>query len=125
MNIISDPLQVAGIFNLYYSSVSEYKDDNDGLDILNIGKVIAKHASHKSIELIKRHVTTSDTYFFKAVSQECFQIYINQLQSNKSVGHDGIRATFLKLAGPHFAQNLCDLFNTFLVVFLLKWNSLV
>ena len=30
-NIISDPLQVADIFNLYYSSVSEYKDD-DGLD---------------------------------------------------------------------------------------------
>ena len=31
-NIIADPLQVADIFNLYYSSVSEYKDD-DGLDI--------------------------------------------------------------------------------------------
>ena len=111
-NIISDPLQVANIFNLYYSSVSEYKDDNDGLDILNLGEVIAKHASHKSIELIKRHVTASDTFFFKAVSPECFQKYINQLQSNKAVGHDGIRATFLKLAGPHFAKNLCDLFNT-------------
>ena len=33
-NIISDPLQVANIFNRYYSSISEYKDDNnDGLDI--------------------------------------------------------------------------------------------
>ena len=101
------------IFNLYYSSVSEYIDDNDGLDILNLGEVIAKHAaSHKSIELMNHHVTTSDTFFFKAVIAECFQKYIKQLQSNKAVGHDGIRTTFLKLAGPHFAQNLCDLLNT-------------
>ena len=49
-NIISDPLQVANIFNRYHSSISDYKDNNDGLDILNLGEVIAKHASHKSIE---------------------------------------------------------------------------
>ena len=43
------------------------------LDILNLGEVIAKHASHKSIEVIKRHATASDTLFFKAVNPECFQ----------------------------------------------------
>ena len=54
----------------------------------------------------------SNTFFFKTVSPECFQKYIDQLQPNKAVGHDGIRATLLKLAGPHFTKNICDLFNT-------------
>ena len=88
------------------------KDDDDSLGILNLGEVIAKHASHKSIELIKCRVTTADVFFFKAVSPECFQKYLNQLHSNKAVGHDGIHGKFLKLSGSHLTNNLCNLLNT-------------
>ena len=72
-NIISDPLPVADISNLYYPSVSEYKDGNDSLDLLNFDGVIAKHASHKSIELIKRHFTTPDTFFSGLLAQNFFK----------------------------------------------------
>ena len=72
-------------FNHYYSSISDYKDDTHGLDILNLGEVIAKHASHKSIELIKCHATTADVFFFKAVGPECFQnIWINYIPTKQS-----------------------------------------
>ena len=69
-------------------------------------------SSHKSIELIKCHVTTADVFFFKAVSPECFQKYLNQLHSNKAVRHDGIHAKFMKLAGSDLTNTLCNLFNT-------------
>ena len=53
-----------------------------------------------------------DVFFLKAVRPECFQKYFNQLHSNKAVGHDGIHAKFLKLAGSHITNTLCNLFNT-------------
>ena len=57
-------------------------------------------------------MTTADVFFFKAVSPECFQKYLNQLHSNKAVGHDGIHGKFLKLAVSHLTNNLCNLLNT-------------
>ena len=54
-NIISDSSQVANIFDMYYSSISEYDDIPDGLDCLTFEDIVLKHASHESISLIKQH----------------------------------------------------------------------
>ena len=45
-SIISDPIQVAEIFNAYYVSLAEYKCEYDGLDCLDLDQAISKHANH-------------------------------------------------------------------------------
>ena len=60
-NIISDPSQVANIFDMYYSSISEY-DTPDGLDCLTFEDAVLKHASQESIALVKQHIAPVRTF---------------------------------------------------------------
>ena len=110
-NIISDPLQVVNIFNHYYSSIFDYKDDNHGLDILNLGGVIAKTYFSQEHWINQMPRDYSGRIFLQTCQSQMFSKYLNQLHSNKAVGHDGIYAKFLKLAGSHLTNTLCNLFN--------------
>ena len=42
--IISEPANVAGIFNMYYSSLAQYKHEYDDLDTTDSVEIINKHA---------------------------------------------------------------------------------
>ena len=48
---------------------------------------------------------------FSVVSVDIFHKYINSLDADKAIGHDGLNAKFLKLCGSHIAKPYCDLFN--------------
>ena len=110
-NIISDSSQVANIFYMYYSSISEYDCTPDGLDCLTFEDAVLKHASHERISLIKQHTAPCKNFRFKVVAHETFQCYIDQLKSNKAAGFDGLQAKFLKLSGYKYISFLCDIFN--------------
>ena len=110
-NIILDSSQVANIFNMYYSSISEYDGIPDGLDCLTFEDAVLKHASHESISLIKQHTAPCENFRFKVVSYETFKCYIDELKSNKAAGFDGLQAKFLKLSGYRYISFLCDIFN--------------
>ena len=117
-NIISDSSQVANIFDMYYSSISEYEGTPDGLDFLTFEDAVLKHASHESISLIKQHIAPCENFRFKVVSYETFKCYIDQLKSNKAAGFDGLQAKFLKLSGHKYISFLCDiLISAFLLMF--------
>ena len=49
-NIISEPTNVAEIFNMFYSSLAQY--EYDGLETTYFAGLIDKHSSHSSVELI-------------------------------------------------------------------------
>ena len=52
--IVSDPPEVADIFNAFYGSIADYPADNyDGLDSISMKGVIDKHCNHPSITSIK------------------------------------------------------------------------
>ena len=52
--IITDASDVAEIFNVFYSSISNYPANlYDGLDNTNISDIVAKHCGHDSIVNIK------------------------------------------------------------------------
>ena len=110
-NIISEPTNVAEIFNMYYSSLAQYKHEYDGLDTIDFVEIIDKHSSHSGVELIKNNITSGRVFDFSVVSVDIFHNYINSLDANKAIDHDGLNAKFLKLCGSHIAKPYCDLFN--------------
>ena len=67
-DIISDPSQVANIFNVYYSSTSAYNGIPDGLDSLTFEDAVLRHTSHESITLIKQHTAPCENFRFRVVS---------------------------------------------------------
>ena len=99
------------MFNVYYASIAEYKGTSDGLDKLDINDAVEKHVSNQSVKLIKTNIGAMEEFNFNSVSPEYIMKYIKCLQTNKSVGFDGIHAKFVKLSGVHIANPLCDLFN--------------
>ena len=48
---------------------------------------------------------------FSVVSVEIFHKYVNSLDANKAIGHDGLNANFLELCGSHIVKPYRDLFN--------------
>ena len=110
-NIISEPTNVAEIFNMYYSSLAQYDQEYDGLDTTDFAGLIDKHSSHSSVELIKKNMSSGKLFDFSVVSVEIFHKYIDNLDAKKAIGHDGLNAKFLKLCGFHIAKPYCALFN--------------
>ena len=110
-NITSEPANVAEIFNIYYSSLAQYKHEYDGLYTTDFVQIIDQHSSHRSVELIKNNITSGRVFDFSVVSVDIFHKYINSLDANKAIGHDDLNAKFLKLCGSHIAEPYCVLFN--------------
>ena len=72
-SIISDATKVA--YDMYHTSIAEYKVQSDGLDNLDVDDAIEKHASHTSISLIKHSISTQ---FQESVSFHFHQYRCNQ-----------------------------------------------
>ena len=126
-NIVSDSTQVANIFNMHYSSISEYDGTPDGLDCLTFEDAVLKHASHESISLINQHTAPRETFRFKLVSYETFKCYIDQLKSNKAVGFDGLQANSWNCPGINIlVPCVIVLISAFVLMFLSfhVWNLL-
>ena len=109
--LITDPIHVGDVFNTYYASIAEYDSVPDGLDRLTFSDAIAKHKNHESIILIHNRISFVYEFTFQVISPETFSKYINKLQNNKAVGHDGLKATFIKLSGTQLCSSLCEIFN--------------
>ena len=109
--LITDPIHVADVFNKYYASIAEYDSVPDGLDRLTFSDAIAKHKNHESIILIRNRIVFVYEFTFQVISPETFSKYINKLQNNKAVGHDGLKATSIKLSGTQLCSSLCEIFN--------------
>ena len=113
--IVSDPLRVAEIFNQYYASIAEYKNGSDGLDTISFHQAVSKHASHKSIKLIKSHVMIQFEFHFTPIFPETLHAYIHDIKSKKAVGHDGLSISFVKMLNIDNLRSLCDIFNECIV----------
>ena len=83
-NVVTNPSQVADIFNKYYASIAEYPGLHDGLDSITLSEAINKHASHRSIRNITAHVMVNETFSFDYVSPDCVLFYISKLNVKKS-----------------------------------------
>ena len=110
--LITDPAHVADVFNTYYASIAEYEFMSDGLDSLTLDEAVQKHKDHRSIHLIRNRVSVTDEFPFSFITPDLFSKYVSKLQNSKAVGHDGLKASFLKLSGSRLNSSLCDLFNT-------------
>ena len=110
--IISESSDVAQIFNLYYASIADYKDDYDGLDKLDYDSAILKHSKHSSLTLIKCAKSDAMPFYFKTVTTDIFLKYIKKLNAKKAVGHDEIQAFFIKVSGENYINSLCEHFNS-------------
>ena len=96
---------------MYYKSIVEYKFQDDGLHNLDFDNMIAKHASHTSISLIKQSIYANYELSFSPISLQSKSKNISLLKSNKAVGHDGLHAVFLKCSGNNMSTSLCNVFN--------------
>ena len=112
---ITDPIHVADVFNTYYASIAEYDSVPDGLDRLTFSDAIAKHKNHESIILIRNRVSFVYEFTFQVISPGTLSKYVNKLQNNKAVCHDGLKATFIKLSGTHLCSSLCEIFNACII----------
>ena len=110
--VITDPTEVADIFNLYYASIAKYEDDYDGLDMIDYDCVIQKHSTHDSVTNILKCNTSTTPFVFSLITTDQFTKYVNSMKCKKAVGHDGIKALFLKVAGDNSASSLCNLYNS-------------
>ena len=110
-NIVSDPYQVAEIFNLYYAAIAEYRTDPDGLNNTSFGEIILKHILHDSIQLIKCHVSISSEFHFTPISPDTLYQYIRGIPSNRAPGHDGLSIKFIKMFNLDNVRSLCNIFN--------------
>ena len=109
--VVSNPIEVANIFNEYFASIAEYSDIYDGLDELSLHEAIQKHADHDSIQNIKDNVIRENVFHFYPVTSETIKTYISKLQTNKAVGYDGIHPMFLKLSSNNMHSSLAFIFN--------------
>ena len=96
---------MAGVFDTHYASIAEYD-----LDRLTFSDAIAKYKNHESILLIRNTISFVYEYTFQVIFPETFSKYINKLQNNKAVGHDGLKATFIKLSSTQLWSSLCEIF---------------
>ena len=110
-NIITDPFQVSNIFNEFYKSLSEYKEVSDSLDSRSFYDIVNRHANHSSVNLIKMNANTQNNFSFSCVSNESMLEYLNNLNTNKTPGYDGIQAKFIKLSSISISHSLCTIFN--------------
>ena len=61
---MSDPPEVADIFNAFYGSIADSPADNyDGLDSVFMNDVIDKHCNHPSITSIKTYIGAQESKF--------------------------------------------------------------
>ena len=109
--IVSEPLDIAEIFNTYYASIADYKSLPDGLDNCSFNDVITKHATHSSIIRIRSRSKSVSGFAFSMITPECVLNYVKQLKNNKSVGYDNIQPIFLKVSGENTYQSFSRLFN--------------
>ena len=110
--IVSEPLDVANVFNVYYKSIAEYKETSDSLSGLSLEDVISKHEYHPSIKSIVNHKTNSDTFDFECVSEIRMKKYIENLNSTKSPGYDRLKSKLIKLSSVSISAPLTRIFNT-------------
>ena len=110
-DIVSEPAQVASIFNEYYISIAQYKGVSDSIENMTFDDIILRHAKHKSIVLINDTITTSSTFDFQEIDSGIMLKYINDLSLNKAPGYDGLQPFFVKTAGNVIASSLCAIFN--------------
>lgn len=110
-SIISDESSVADIFNKFYASIANYKNDHDGLDVVDLPSAISKHSAHPSIELINENVSISSRFNFSPITPEIFEKQLKSIPSKKAVGSDGIGADFFKMGLEEIGAFYSSMFN--------------
>ena len=113
---MSDPPEVADIFNAFYGSTADYPaDDYDGLDSISMNDVIDKHCNHPSITSIKTYIGAQESKFeFQKITTDNVTKLIKSLNAGKSPGCDGIQDKFIKLTGDNLSHSLPVLFNKYI-----------
>ena len=118
---ITNASEVAEIFNVFYSSISNYPVNlYDCLDYVNMSDAVAKHCVHESIVNIKSHMgePACQFEFCKLLELEVSN-KIRSLKCSKLAGHDGIQYKFLKMGGE---KSLCLLFNNAYRLFYISYD---
>ena len=111
-SIVSKPIDVANIFNMYYESIAEYVDTPDSLSNSTVDNVISKHSSHPSIISIKRHNVSTQSFEFESISESMMKKHIDNLSSAKAPGYDKLQSRLLKLSSISISAPLTMIFNT-------------
>ena len=106
--LITDSFHVADVFNAY---IADYDSAPDGPDRFTFIDAVVKHRNHESIISICNKISITHEFTFQGISPEIFAKYISKLQNNKAVGHDGLKATLIKLSGFQLCIALCEIFN--------------
>ena len=103
--LITDPFHVADVFNTYSASIADYDSAPDCLDRFSIIDAIAKHRNHESIISIRNKISITHEFTFQVISPEIFGKYISELQNNKAVVHDGLKATLINCLVSSYATH--------------------
>ena len=111
-SLISDPVQVAEVFNDYYASLAEYKNEYDGQESIDFEEAVVKHENHTGVALIKSSIPLDSSFSFVPVSMECMSEYISIIKSNKAAGYDNIKPLFVQKGGLSMCSSLCTIFNS-------------
>ena len=109
--IISEPIDVAKVFNAYYSSIANYIGVNDGIDDLTYDQIMQKHANHSSVKIINDTIKSPQVFNFNEINADTITKYINDLNANKSAGYDGLKPYFVKVSKTVISSSICEIFN--------------
>ena len=66
--LVTDPVDVAEVFNTYYASVAEYESTPDGLDNLTFDSAVNKRRNHESVFLIRDQASVTNEFFLRQYS---------------------------------------------------------
>ena len=121
-NLLSEESQVAEVLNEHFVNITDSLGIVENKDIIipTIGiedpveVAIKKFESHPSILKIRRHITSSEKYEFRAVTEDETNTQLVKLNPEKGAPVCCIPAKILKDNSDIFSFHLTNLFNKYL-----------
>ena len=112
--VVTDSSEIATIFNMYYTSVAQYDNDDDSLQCKTLDDIITKHENNASILSIKAHMdnrSTDDTFKFTEISETTVIKHIRCIGTKKAAGWDGINVKVMKAASQSLSAPTASIIN--------------
>ena len=110
-HIVSNPLQVANIFNDFFINVTKGQSEPDEISNMSTEQIVEYYDEHQSVSLIKDQKLGHNVFSFQNVDHTQVLKRLKALNVNKSVGYDRIPAKLLKTGAEVLCHSLTRIVN--------------
>ena len=109
--VITDPSEIAEIFNDHFVNVAKEIGFQDS--ITSVNSAISKHSSHSSVLKIRERFKEAEkTFSFECVDSQTVMLCLKNLNPRKAIGYDCIPGKILKLACRELSSPITYIINS-------------